>query len=479
MIAGLKPYPKMRDSGVAWLGGVPDHWDVLPNRAIFGERQVSNLPDEPMLSVTIHRGVIPQADQLSETGKKDSSNLDRTKYKLVEPGDLAYNKMRAWQGAIGASAHRGIVSPAYIVQRPRAGQNPLYFHHLLRTPGFATEAERWSYGMTSDQWSLRPQHFKMIRCPSPPADEQAAIVRFLGHADRRIRLSIAAKQKMIRLLREQKAAIVHHAVTRGLNPNAPMKASDIDWLGDIPAHWALKRLRHISRFITSGSRGWSSYAADDGPAFVRIGNLTRSSIELRREGMMRLALPEGAASEAPRTRIQANDVLLSITAYIGSVAVAPDDIGEAYVSQHVGLARLDSGDNPQWVAYCLLSPVGQTHGALSMNGGTKQGLSLDDVKNYPVLVPPRDEQDRIVLEIGRATIEVDRAIATADAEIDLLGEYRARLVTDIVTGKLDVRAAAAALPDEPSDTALAADCVLEDDDLDETLLDAEEALQEP
>ena len=168
MIAGLKPYPAYKDSGVEWLGKVPEHWEVLPNRAVFTEVKERDHADSDMLSVTINKGVIRQQTLLEGSSKKDSSNLDRSAYKLVRPGDIVYNKMRAWQGAVGVSEDEGIVSPAYVVQRPREGVVPRYLHHLFRTPAFAKEAERWSYGITSDMWSLRPEHFKMIYSSVPP-----------------------------------------------------------------------------------------------------------------------------------------------------------------------------------------------------------------------------------------------------------------------------------------------------------------------
>ena len=182
MIANPIPYPKMKNSGVPWLGEVPEHWDILPNRVLFGEVKERDHPEEPMLSVTITKGVIRQRALLADSSKKDSSNQDKSAYKLVRLGDIAYNKMRAWQGAIGVSDYQGIVSPAYVVERPRKGTSSRYLHYLLRTPAFAKEAERWSYGITSDMWSLRPEHFKMIYGCLPPLPEQAAIVRFLDHA---------------------------------------------------------------------------------------------------------------------------------------------------------------------------------------------------------------------------------------------------------------------------------------------------------
>ena len=241
MSTNLKPYPAMKDSGIEWLGEVPAHWIVLPNRALFDEIKERDCPDEEMLSVTINKGVIRQADLLKNSSKKDSSNLDRSKYKLVRPGDIVYNKMRAWQGAIGISDYLGIVSPAYVIQRPRKTGMPRYFHQLFRIPSFAKEAERWSYGITSDMWSLRPEHFKLIYSCIPPLPEQAAIVRYLDHVDRRVRRLVRAKRKLIALLTEQKQAIIHRAVTRGLDPDVPLKDSGVEWLGEVPEHWEIAR----------------------------------------------------------------------------------------------------------------------------------------------------------------------------------------------------------------------------------------------
>lgn len=199
MIADLKPYPEYKDSGLPWLGKVPGHWAVFPNRALFVEVNDRGHSDEEMLSVTITKGIIRQTALLSDSSKKDSSRKDKSAYKLVQPRNIAYNKMRAWQGAIGASEFRGIISPAYIVMRLRNEQNlPGYFHHLFRTPHFAKEAEQWSYGITSDMWSLRPEHFKMIYTPEPPPEEQVAIVRFLDWANGRLEKAIRAKKKSSR-----------------------------------------------------------------------------------------------------------------------------------------------------------------------------------------------------------------------------------------------------------------------------------------
>ena len=238
MIADLQPYPAMKDSGVEWLGDVPEHWEVRPNRALFDEIKDRDCPDEQMLSVTIKKGVIRQAALLEDTSKKDSSNLDRSNYKLVLPGDIAYNKMRAWQGAVGVSDYRGIVSPAYIVQRPRPGVDSRFFHHLLRTPAFAKEAERWSYGITSDMWSLRPEHFKMIYGCLPPLQEQTTIAEYLDNATAGIDNSIDRTRREIELMREYRTRLIADVVTgkldvRQVAANLPDEPHEPEPLGQI------------------------------------------------------------------------------------------------------------------------------------------------------------------------------------------------------------------------------------------------------
>jgi type I restriction enzyme S subunit len=451
MIADLRPYPEYKESGQGWLSSVPKHWSVLPNRAVFGEVKDRNHPDEEMLSVTITKGIVRQKALLASGSKKDSSNQDRAAYKLVCPNDLAYNKMRAWQGAIGISDFRGIISPAYVVMRLREDYNPRYFHHLYRTPHFAKEAERWSYGITSDMWSLRPEHFKMIYTPLPTAEEQAAIVKFLDHANRRLERTIRAKRKVIALLNEQKQAIIHRAVTRGLDPTVPLKPSGISWLGDIPVHWEVRRLKSLVRFVTSGSRGWARYYSDDGPVFLRIGNISTTSIELKLDRITHVSPPLDAEGE--RTRVQEDDILLSITAQIGAVGIVPSGLGEAYVNQHTALIRPRPAEcNPRWIAYCLLSEFGKRQCQLLTNGGTKVGLTLEDVRTLRVLMPPGKEQESIILQIKTRTRDLDVAITRTEREIALLRKYRTRLTADVVTGKLDVREAASHLPDEGEET---------------------------
>jgi type I restriction enzyme S subunit len=462
MIEGLKPYAQYKESGHRWLGSVPKHWSVLPNRALFDEVKDRNHPKEEMLSVTITRGIVRQKVLLDGSSKKDSSNLNKGAYKLVQPHDIAYNKMRAWQGALGASSLRGIISPAYVVMRPRTEANALFYHHLYRTPSFAKEAERWSYGITSDMWSLRPEHFKVIGSVLPPPDEQAAIVRFLDHANRKIDGFIRAKRKLIGLLNEQKQAIIHRAVTRGLHPDVPLKPSGIPWLGDIPKHWEAKRIKYLLREVdhrsTTGLEPLLSMRMHHG-LVVFSEHFTRPP---------QAATLVGFKIVRPRqfvvNRMQAgNGVIfpscLSITGLVSPDYAVFDPIADVNVDYLGELFR----------SRTLRVKFRSESKGLGTGTSGFMRLYNDRFGAIHIPLPPREEQDSILKGIEEQSADLTTAIARTEREIALMQEYRTRLTTDIVTGKLDAREAAAELPELPTAAAeLSADVLDEGEILDKT-----------
>jgi type I restriction enzyme S subunit len=435
MTANLQPYPEYKESQQAWLGRVPQHWPVLPNRAIFAEVKDREHPDEEMLSVTITRGIVRQRALLADSSKKDSSNQDKSKYKLVQPRDLAYNKMRAWQGAIGASELRGIISPAYVVMRLREDRNlPRYFHHLYRTPHFAKEAERWSYGITSDMWSLRPEHFKTIYTPQPPPEEQAAIVRYLDYANGQLGRAIAAKRKVIALLNEQKQAIIHHAVTRGLDPAVPLKPSGIPWLGDIPKHWDVLRSKYIYREVDSRSAtGEETHLSMS----QKLGLVPSSQVEEKR-----LVSESYAGAKLCK---QGDLVLNRLKAHLGVFALAPQP---GLVSPDYTVFRPGRELEPRYYVAVYRTPACRVE-LRQRAKGIVQGfwrLYTDDFYDIRMPVPPVEEQQRIMAHLDDDLSGVNATISRFEREIGLLREYRTRLVADVVTGKLDVRAAVLHLP---------------------------------
>jgi len=447
MIANLQPYPEYKESEQAWLGRVPQHWPVLPNRALFAEVKDREHPDEEMLSVTITKGIIRQKALLNDSSKKDSSRQDKSAYKLVQPRDIAYNKMRAWQGAIGASDFRGIISPAYVVMRLREECNlPRYFHHLYRTPYFAKEAERWSYGITSDMWSLRPEHFKMIYTPQPPPDEQAAMVRFLDYANGRLERAIRAKRKAIALLHEQKQAIIHHAVTRGLDPAVPLKPSGIPWLGNIPKHWELWR---ISRFARVGNGSTPSRAK---PNYWNGGTYPWLNSSQVNRGFINSAdqfVTQAALRECHLPKVPVGSVLVAITGQ-GKTRGTSAVLGiEATINQHIAFItpRIPVA-SAEFIQLALSAAYLQLRAASEDAGSTKGAITCEDLKRFKIAIPPTSEQHALLKHVQTETQTLNTTITRLEREIELLREYRTRLVSDVVTGKLDVRPAARRLPAE-------------------------------
>ncbi len=457
MIADLRPYAEYKESGLSWLGKVPGHWSLLPNRALFAEVKDRDHPDEEMLSVTITRGIVKQKVLLQGSSKKDSSNLNKSAYKLVQPRDIAYNKMRAWQGAIGASALRGIISPAYVVMRLRDDSDlPSYFHHLFRTPQFAKEAERWSYGITSDMWSLRPEHFNMIYAPEPPPDEQAAIVRFLDWANGRLERAIRAKRKVIALLGEQKQAIIHRAVTRGLDPSVPLKPSGIPWLGDIPQHWEVRKLRTLVHRIDQGVSPLAVgfLAEGDSWGVLKSGCVNRGVFrETEHKQLAR------SFEIDPAIVVKVGDVLISRAcgspSLVGSVGRVRSLRYRLILSDKTFRAAFRDLVDVDFMVFAMNCRYyrHQVEQAISGAEGMANNLPLSSLRDFGFAIPPANEATAIAGYLKSETMGLQTTISRLEREIELLREYRTRLVADVVTGKLDVREAALLLPDEaPLDT---------------------------
>ena len=371
-----------------------------------------------MLSVTITRGVIRQQEFLKDKSKKDSSRLDRSAYKLVQSGDIAYNKMRAWQGAIGISEFRGIVSPAYIVQRPREGLSPRFLHYLLRTPLFAKEAERWSYGIVSDMWSLRPQHFKMIYACVPPLSEQRAIVRYLDHVDGRIQRYIEAKEKLISLLEEKRRVATLEAM------QSPSAIS--------------RRLKAVAELIER--------------PVERTGDMTYTPIGLYNRGrgiFQKLPRNGNDLGDSDFFWIEEGDLVISGQfAWEGAIALASDVEHGCVASHRFPILRGKPGLS---VTGFLLAFFQTDLGRFVLDqnsrgaAGRNRPLNIRTLMKEKISLPPIRTQMRVA---GMLQFEshVRQQVRLSE---QLFNEYRTSLIAHVVTGKLDVRMAAQQISMEP------------------------------
>ena len=245
----MERYESYKDSGVKWLGEIPSHWEVKHLRNFLTLFSEKGFGDKQLLSVTREKGVILR----DKDNKEENHNFvpdDLSGYKHLNKGDFVINKMKSWQGSYGVSDFEGIVSPAYFTCKLK-GVNPDFFSCAIRSKAYIGFFMQYSKGIRVDQWDLDPSSMKDIPFVLPSDKEQNAIVSYLNEATSKIDAAIAQQQKMIDLLNERKQIIINNAVTKGLDPNAPMKDSGIDWIGSIPEHWSLMKLKYLG-MIKSG-----------------------------------------------------------------------------------------------------------------------------------------------------------------------------------------------------------------------------------
>lgn len=446
MIDGLKPYAVYKDSGSKWLGVVPDGWQVRSLRSLIGKRTERNRPDLPLLSVARERGVFVR----SLTDAEENHNVipgDLSNYKVARAGDLVINKMKAWQGSMGIAPCDGIVSPAYFVFDLRLA-NAAFGQRLLRSKPYVAHFAQASDGVRVGQWDLSIPGMREIPVLVPPPDEQAAIVRFLDHANRKIDGFIRAKRKLIALLNEQKQAIIHRAVTRGLDPDVPLKSSEVEWLGDIPVHWEVVPLKgacKVQSGITLG-KNYPQQSVSEYP-YLRVANVQSGYLSLK--NVKSLKLPK---AEAERSMLQAGDVLMTEGGdpdKLGRGCVWNAEVANCVHQNHVFVVRtVKSRLRPEYLAALLESRYARSYFQRSSKQTTNlASTNKTTIGQFRLPLPTVKEQGSILLGMARETDPIVTTILRAEREITLMQEYRTRLTADIVTGKLDVRTAAAALPE--------------------------------
>ena len=447
----FQPYPAYRPSGVPWLGDVPEHWDVWRGKALLRPVDIrSKTGDEELLTVSAQRGVVPRKSANVTMFKAESY----VGYKLCWPGDLVINSLWAWAHGLGVSQHHGIVSSAYGVYRPLSKVHDRFIHLLARSVPFQWELQVRSKGIWVSRLQLTDEEFLRAPFPLPPLPEQRAIVRYLDHADRRIRRYVSAKRRLIALLEEEKQAIVNRAVTRGLDPNVRLKPSGVEWLGDVPEHWEVRRLRSLAAIGTGG----------------------RDTINRKEDGLYPFFVRSQTVERIDTWSFDGEAVL-----------TAGDGVGVGKVFHYVN-GKFDYHQRVykfsefrhllgqfffHYVRSMLRNEVFQ-----GTAKSTVDSLRLPMLQDFPVALPPPSEQRAIFEYLNEATVDIDSAIVRARRQIELVQEYRTKLIADVVTGKLDVREAAAQLPEEADDQDPVEESGPLADGMDEALYDIDESAEE-
>ncbi len=426
----LQPYKSYYPVTYDYVAELPEGWQLLPNIAVFQERIDRGYIDEELLSVTIKKGVIRQTDV---DVKKDSSNEDKSKYKLIKVGDIAYNKMRMWQGALGYSEYRGISSPAYVILKPKMKINPRYFHYMFRTSFYTNYSKRFSYGIVDDQLSLRYVDFKRMYSIVPPLEVQNSIVAYLDKKNSEIDKFIKNKERLIELLEIEIESIISNAINNGLNKYEKTKSVEDDWIESIPKHWDFKPLKYFVKMnqfaLTEKTK------ADYEIQYIDIGNVTFKGMVNDPEKIYFKNAPSRA-----RRIVKAGDIILStVRTYLKAIAYF-ETCDENLIAS-TGFAVLTPNKNikPKYLKYLLSSSYFINKVSFWAIGVNYPGINNDKLKAIKIPVPSTlEEQEEILNFIEEETSKIYSAISKAQKEIDSIKEYREALITDLVSGKRSV-----------------------------------------
>jgi len=446
VIDNLPPYPKYKDSGLPWLPKIPASWSVVRNGRLFTQRNKTGHSDLPILEVSLRSGV--RVRDMKDGGRKQVMS-DRTKYKQACAGDLAYNTMRMWQGAVGVAPVDGLVSPAYVVAAPVPDVDAAYIARVFRTSEYLREIDTFSRGIVKDRNRLYWEAFKQIPTPTPPLEEQRAIVRFLEHAERRMRSAINAKRSIIRRVEEQRQVLIHQAVTGAFTAAERRVPSELRAIGSIPHNWSVRRLKTLVHRIDQGvSPQAESYLADgDAWGVLKAGCVNRGVFREREHKR----LPPGFVID-PQIVVNSGDTLISRACgspnLVGSVGRVRSLSFRLVLSDKTFRPVFNDSVDPEFMVLAMNSRYyrEQVEQAISGAEGLANNLPLSALRAFRFAVPPLTEQRALVERCTSLTRTLAATIGRAEVEIHLLREYMDRLTRDMVFGALDGRDAAARVP---------------------------------
>lgn len=430
-------YDSYRDSGVVWLGGIPSSWNLKPFWTLFRRTKRTGFDNEQLLSVYRDYGVIPKA---SRSDNFNNPSEDLNQYQLVEPGDLAINKMKAWQGSVAISDYRGIVSPAYFIFKPTHRENRRFLHYLMRSAEYTFGYWTISKGIRPNQWDLEPQEHSRFPIILPSITEQTAIANFLDRETAKIDALINEQKKLIELLKEKRQAVISHAVTKGIDPNVPMKDSGVEWLGEVPAHWEHTDAGRYVSILSGYAFPSSEFSENDtGVRLLRGVNV----------GVGSMRWDETAYWER-----EESDGLDNFALKEGDLVIGMD---RPWIGGGLRLATVEQADLPclllqrvaaiftherllkDYLILLLMSDDFMHYCAPEMTGVSVPHISPSQIGGFPIPLPPLAEQGSIVEFVRMQNGLMSSLISEAEAGILLFQERRSALISAAVTGKIDVR----------------------------------------
>lgn len=458
--SALKPYPRMKASGVEWLGAVPEHWEIERGKNLFTkvERPVR---DSDEVITCFRDGTVTLRKNRRTLGFTES--LKEIGYQSIRKGDLVIHSMDAFAGAVGVADSDGKGTPVYSVCNPKPNTNSYYHALLIREMARNQWILALAKGIRERSTDFRFSTYAVLRIPHPPLAEQNAIVKYLDYSQRRIRKLIQAKRKLIGLLNEQKQAIIHQAVTRGLDPDVPLKDSGIEWLGQIPKHWEVVRFKRLA--LVLGNLVDPRLESQKNKVLIAPNHIEKDGTSR----VLRFETANEQGADSGKYEVKTGYIIYcKIRPYLRKAIIAPFNCLCSADMYPIAVR------NPTKITYeflllqILSLPFTQYTIDCSLRAAMPK-INREALGEAPLWSPSLKEQAEIIEYLNQATAEIDQAIDRANREIELLNEYRARLIADVVTGKLDVREIAAALPEtDPLANEDLTDPLEEENDLEST-----------
>jgi len=423
-MVSFSKYEIYKESNILGVDLIPKHWQTLPLCALARLKSITNCHDKELLSVYLDLGVI----RFSEVNEKRTNvtSEDLSKYQEVSPGDLVLNNQQAWRGSVGVSKYHGIVSPAYIVLELKPDIDEIFANYYFRHGAMVSQYLVCSRGVGTIQRNLYWPQLKRVQVALPPLAEQQLIAKFLDQKTAEIGETISQKQRLIELLKEQKAILINQAVTRGLNSDVPMRDSGVEWIGEVPAHWEVKRAKYIFKEVDERSQTGAE-------ELLSVSHMTGVTPRSEKNVYMFMA-EDYSGSKLCRK----DDVVFNIMwAWMGALGVS-DRTGIVSPSYGVYRQQLPGNFNAWYLENLLRSDQ-----YVAEYNRRSTGLNSSRLRLYPhmffdmeISVPPRAEQDKIEAGVTARTAQLDNAVLSVEAEIEIIAELRNTIISEAVTGKI-------------------------------------------
>jgi len=432
----MNSYPSYKDSGVEWMGKIPSSWSVKRNKYItIPKKDKSEDGSEELLSVSEYLGVVPRS-----VIRKGEDHLTRSEslegYLKVSKGDLVNNIMLMWKKGLGVSKYDGIVSPSYSVFSFNESI-PTYHHYLFRTDLYITEFRKNSTGIIQSRLRLYDDDFGFIYSYLPPLPEQKQIVSFLDTKTQKIDELIEKTEQKIELLKEKRTSLINHCVTKGLNPDVEMKDSGVEWIGEIPSDWDKSQFKYFIK-LRHGHQFRDNDFTDSGVKIIKI-------TQLDKKGFLNISncskIDEKRLGGFEDILIKENDILMCLTGGTIGKIIKVGKVDEPLLQNYrVGhFSPLDSeimGND--YMFYLMSSEVIVKQIFFDVRETGQPNIGMEDMNRMRICIPPLEEQSQIVEYLDEQTQNIDSTIEKETKRTELLKEYRQSLISEVVTGKVDV-----------------------------------------